>query len=392
MSVPNVPERGAAVGEPPIMVGEPVAITWHGSPWSLAGLGLLNTLLTILTLGIYSFWGRTEVRRRIWSMVRMNGEPFAYTGTGKELFLGYVVVFFIVTVPTILAFSVIPYVAVYLLGPVAGPIVGAIVVVSYMVFLYLLIGTAVYRAMRYRLSRTQWRGIRGAVVGSHWLYGWHYFWTLLANSFAMGWMTPWRSNLLHRQLTNDMRWGETAFRYKGKAGPLYPSYVLVWIGGLVAFALVIGGTIALTWSRIQETVETTGSGQPPTPQPLSWTELASLYGVFALAGLIILLFGANYFARALNYFTNNTSYGGMAGFKLKASAASLLWMRLSNILLTLLSLGILAPVALAREMRYVVDRLEVTGGVDFPANSQSSARLGTRGEGLATAFDVDAFS
>jgi uncharacterized membrane protein YjgN (DUF898 family) len=82
----------------------------------------------------------------------------------------------------------------------------------------------------------------------------------------------------------------------------------------------------------------------------------------------------------------------MAGFKLKASAASLLWMRLSNILLTLLSLGILAPVALAREMRYVVDRLEVTGGVDFPAISQSSARLGTRGEGLATAFDVDAFS
>ncbi len=109
--------------------GEPVSITWHGSPWSLAGLGLLNTMLTILTLGIYSFWGRTEARRRIWSMVRMNGEPFAYTGTGKELFLGYIIVFLIITVPTILAFSVIPYVAIYLLGPVAGPIVGAIFVV-----------------------------------------------------------------------------------------------------------------------------------------------------------------------------------------------------------------------------------------------------------------------
>lgn len=392
MSVPSVPETPAAATEPPDPVGEPVSITWHGSPWSLAGLGLLNTILTVLTLGIYSFWGRTEVRRRIWSMVRMNGEPFAYTGTGKELFVGYLIVFFIITVPTILAFSVIPYVAVYMLGPVAGPIVGALVVVTYLVFIYLLIGTAVYRAMRFRLSRTQWRGIRGSVVGSHWLYGWHYFWTLIANSFAWGWMTPWRSNLLHRQLTNDMRWGETAFKYKGKAGPLYPPFVLVWIGGVIALAIVIGGTLAITWSRIQQTVESTGSGQPPVSEPLSWAELGSIYGLYAIAGLVILMFGANYFARTLNFFTNFTTYGGTTGFKLNASAGSLLWLTISNLLLTIFTLGILGPVALARRMRYVVDRLEVTGGVDFPAIQQSSVGGGTRGEGLATAFDVDAFS
>jgi len=389
MTVPSIAELSAA---PPALAGEPVSVTWHGSPWSLAGLGLLNTLLTILTLGIYSFWGRTEVRRRIWSMVRMNGEPFAYTGTGKELFLGYIIVFFILTVPTILAFSVIPYFAIYLLGPVAGPIVGAIVVVSYMVFLYLLIGTAVYRAMRYRLSRTQWRGIRGAVVGSHWLYGWHYFWTLITNFFAMGWMTPWRSNLLHRQLTNDMRFGETAFKYKGRAGPLYPPFVLVWIGGIIALAIVIGGTLVITWSRIQQTIEAAGGSEPPAPAPLSWTELASIYGLYALAGLVILVFGAHYFARTLNFFTNNTTFAGTSGFKLQASAMSLLWMTISNLALTLFSLGILGPVALARRMRYVVDRLEVTGGVEFPAIVQSTAARGTRGEGLATAFDVDAFS
>jgi uncharacterized membrane protein YjgN (DUF898 family) len=389
MTVPSIAEQSAAL---PVPDGEPISVTWHGSPWSLVGLGLLNTLLTILTLGIYSFWGRTEARRRIWSMIRMNGEPFAYTGTGKELFLGYILVFFIITIPTILAFSVIPYIAGYLLGPVAGPIVAAIFVVSYMVFLYLLIGTAVYRAMRYRLSRSQWRGIRGAVVGSHWLYGWHYFWTLIANSFAMGWMTPWRSNLLHRQLTNDMRWGETAFKYKGKAGPLYPPFVLVWIGGLIALIVVIGGTVLIAWSRIQQGIESTGSGQPPVPEPLSWAELGSIYGLYALGGLVILVFGANYFARTLNFFTNNTAFAGTAGFKLQASAISLLWLTLSNLLLAILSLGILSPVAQARRLRYIVERLEVTGGVAFPTIKQSSAALGTRGEGLATAFDVDAFS
>ncbi len=392
MSVPSVSETPAVAPEPPAPVGEPVSVTWHGSPWSLAGLGLLNTLLTILTLGIYSFWGRTEVRRRIWSMVRMNGEPFAYTGSGKELFLGYIIVFFMITVPTILAFAVVPYAAVYLFGPIAGPIIGIFFILAYTVFLYLLIGTAVYRAMRFRLTRTQWRGIRGAVVGSHWAYGWHYFWTLIANSFAMGWMTPWRSNLLHRQLTNDMRFGETSFKYKGKAGPLYPPFVMAWIGGLAALAIVIGGTFLITWSRIQQTIESAGSGEPPVPEPLSWTELGSIYGLYAVGGLVILLFGAYYFAKTLNFFTNFTSYGGTAGFKLNASAGSLLWLTISNLLLSIFTLGILGPVALARRMRYVVDRLEVTGGVDFPAIQQSSAAGGTRGEGLATAFDVDAFS
>jgi uncharacterized membrane protein YjgN (DUF898 family) len=389
MTVPSIAEQPDT---PPPAIGEPVAITWHGSPWSLVGLGLLNTLLSIVTLGVYSFWGRTEARRRIWSMVRMNGEPFAYTGTGKELFIGYIIVFLIITIPTILAFSVTPYVATYLLGPVVGPIIALVVVLAYMVFIYLLVGTAVYRAMRYRLTRTQWRGVRGAVVGSHWAYGWHYFWTLIANSFAMGWMTPWRSNLLHRQLTNDMRFGETAFKYKGKAGPLYPAFVLAWIGGILALVIVIGGTLLITWSRIQEGIDNAGTGQPPTPEPLSWMELASIYGLYGLAFFVILIFGANYFARTLNYFTNLTSFAGSAGFQLKASALSLLWQTVSNLLLTLFSLGILAPVTQARWMRYIVDRLEITGGVDFAAVNQSQATLGKRGEGLATAFDVDAFS
>ncbi len=390
MTVPTITETPMPPLPEPV---EPVAITWHGSPWSLAGLGLLNMLLSVLTLGIYSFWGRTEVRRRLWSMVRMNGEPFAYTGSGKELFLGYIIVFFIITLPTILAFALVPYVATYFFGPVAGPIIGLSFVFAYLIFIYLLIGTAVYRAMRYRLSRTQWRGIRGAVIGNHWSYGWHYFWTNIANYFAAGWMTPWRSNLLHRTLTNDMRFGESTFKYKGRAGPLYPPFVLVWIGGIIALVIVIGGTAAIMWSRVQDSIEAAGSGNgPPVPEPLSWTELGAMYGLYAIAGLVLLMFGANYFARTLNFFTNFTSFAGTAGFKLRASAASLLWLTVSNLALTIFSLGILGPVAIARRMRYIVDRLEITGGVDFPSIVQSTAGRGTRGEGLATAFDVDAFS
>ena len=86
----------------PRTAGERVDITFAGQPWSLAGLGFYNTLLTLLTLGVYSFWGRTEVRRRLWSMVRLNGEPLEYTGTGKELFLGFLFAMGVVFLPAML--------------------------------------------------------------------------------------------------------------------------------------------------------------------------------------------------------------------------------------------------------------------------------------------------
>ena len=59
--------------------------------------------------------------------------------------------------------------------------------------------------------------------------------------------------------------------------------------------------------------------------------------------------------------------------------------------LALLSLGVLSPVAEARTMRYIIERLSVEGTADWPAVGQNPDALMARGEGLAEAFDVDAF-
>ena len=80
-----------AIATAPQRVGaEPLALAWKQQS-GLIGLSIVNFILRILTLGIYHFWGKTEVRRRIWSAVRLNGEPLEYTGTGKELFIGFLV-------------------------------------------------------------------------------------------------------------------------------------------------------------------------------------------------------------------------------------------------------------------------------------------------------------
>src|SRR3712207_2766510 len=64
-----------------------------------AVLGLKNGLLNLVTLTLYRFWGKTEVRRRVWDGVQMNGEPFEYTGRGVELFMGFLLALGVVGLP-----------------------------------------------------------------------------------------------------------------------------------------------------------------------------------------------------------------------------------------------------------------------------------------------------
>src|SRR5262249_15721956 len=75
------------------------AISWAHPPEGFLRLSLLNGPLPVLTLGVFHFWGKTEVRQRIWSAVRIDGEPLDYRGTGGELFRGFLIVFFLILVP-----------------------------------------------------------------------------------------------------------------------------------------------------------------------------------------------------------------------------------------------------------------------------------------------------
>ncbi len=43
------------------------------------------------TLGIYRFWLATDIRRFLWSNTELAGETFEYTGTARELLIGFLI-------------------------------------------------------------------------------------------------------------------------------------------------------------------------------------------------------------------------------------------------------------------------------------------------------------
>jgi uncharacterized membrane protein YjgN (DUF898 family) len=136
----------------------------------------------------------------------------------------------------------------------------------------------------------------------------------------------------------------------------------------------------------------TGSGAvgPGTPPQFSNGQMAAIAAIVLGALFVFALIRAWYSSRMFNYFASQTKYEGCT-FRLHTTVPSLIWLVASNYLIRLLSLGVLSPIAEARSMRYIVDRLSIEGNIDWPMVGQNPAALMARGEGLAEAFDVDAF-
>jgi uncharacterized membrane protein YjgN (DUF898 family) len=202
---------------------------------------------------------------------------------------------------------------------------------------------------------------------------------------TLGWILPWRAVRLHRVLFNETRFGDNGFAFTGVAGPLYRRFWLVWISGL---ALFITASVAIT-AIIGFDMPRAG-GNVPTMRAPGAGKVAAIIAVVLGAMLVFAMIRAWYSSRMLNYFAAHTKLQG-TGFTLRATAPSLVWLAASNYLIRLMSLGFLSAVTEARSMRYIVDRLSCDGAIAWNQIGQNPDALLKRGEGLAEAFDVDAF-
>ncbi len=349
-------EAGAREAERGTREDMPIDLRWR-QPGGMVGLSIVNFLLSVITLGIYSFWGRTEVRRRIWRGIRVNGEPLQYTGTGKELFLGFVIV------SALLAITVFGYALAMLM--LFGETLGEILMLPLYLVLFWLVGMAIYRARRYRLRRTRWRGIRGTMSGSPARFAWTHFWTSLTVPLTLGWSIPWRQVKLARILHDETRFGNQPFRFNPKASArsLYPPFAMVWFTALLFGMLLAGGII---------------TGTP------------SYYIAAAAAFVGLIYIWLRYHSFRLNWLAEQIGFGNGV-FRLETTPASLFHLGLVHFVVGMLTLGLLMPLVQSWYVGYFVERLSFDGTVDPASILPAGDEMEGAGEGLAQAFDIDMF-
>ncbi|HYM30891.1 MAG TPA: DUF898 family protein [Candidatus Cybelea sp.] len=199
---------------------------------SLALLLLKNYALTLVTLGIYRFWAKTAVRRYFWSSIRIADEPLEYTGRGIELFIGFLIVLAVLIVFAVLN-SAIKFLA------QTDPISAAVLQVVYLIVLIVLVQVAMFRARRYRLSRTRWRGIRCGQDGSTWRYLGIFLLYSLLGIVTLGISTPWARVALERYKMVHTRFGDRYFAFEASGLKLLPKWLVLYLPIVLATALIV---------------------------------------------------------------------------------------------------------------------------------------------------------
>lgn len=336
---------------------------------SLVGLLLRNLGLNIVTLGFYRFWARTRLRRYLWGNVEVLGDPLAYTGTGMELFKGFLVAL-CVLVPAAALYAGLQF----LLAGRTGALVAATAV--FYLAAYVLIQMAVFLARRYRLGRTTWRGIRFGQTGSVWRYtalsiGW-----TLATVVTLGLAAPWGAMARRRYLMEHTLFGDRPFAFSGTGRPLFGKWLLALV--LLPF------TFGLTWiwytaQEFRYAVSCTTLG--PVGARSDVKAGAFIGRLFLLMGAVFCLITAVGIVTAIVV--------AVAGLKVTnpqviGGVATAINFGMIIVFGPVLSWTILyVPL-----LRHVCATLTLTSPEALTDITQSTLPTDSRGEGLADAFDI----
>lgn len=348
------------------------AIEFTGNWREYLPIAASNVLLTIVTLGIYRFWATARQRRYLWSRTEFVGDRLEWTGTGKEMFIGFVIVM-AVLIPIFLFIQFL-FPALVARGKMEAA--GGIFTLFYIGLIYLG-GFAQFRALRYRLSRTWWRGIRGGSNDPGWNYGGEYLGRVALSAMTLFIVWPWAATRLWNARWNQMSFGPLSFRTNLDAEGLKLRWAGLYLAVIGIIALLIAmASYLFVASAVADQVY----------QPGFMAIIVTFFLLFYVAiPLLILHWYAKYYRKA----ADALSIGDLE-FGFDASTWDWLKLFLGNIALAVVTLGFGIAYWGYRNWAFMVRHMHVYGSIDASSLTQSTTHAPGEAEGLADAFDVGA--
>ena len=403
---------------------ESAAIDAH--PLEFSGRGgeyfrvwIVNVLLSIVTLGLYTPWARRRTVQYFYGHTLVADSPLEFTAPQRKMVTGFVLLV-LLTLAYNIAVDTGQDTAVALLllgGAVLAPYLWA-------------------SAMRFRLGNTRWRGLRLRFAAS-WREVYSASWPVFAIAlvwigvvFGLRWVAPelaqaldgatpdgderssampalppalWALLLLgvvlsllffirleynyQSLLVLRTHLGAEAGRWK----PVYMDFVKIWLATVGVFLLCVLGMVALVTLAAGGSVALlAGLGKNAGV----WVFFLFLFGFFALFMLLLLASAPARAYREARMFLlqwNNIGVSQVARFRCTLSVRGFVWLRVRNLLLTLLTLGFYRPFARVSEyaMKLESVTLHVKGGVDQLAGQMLRHQEGGLGDALADAAGLD---
>jgi uncharacterized membrane protein YjgN (DUF898 family) len=325
----NAIEAVKAQGANVVVEPDEHSASFHGNGKDLFVMYLVAALLSVVTLGLYSFWAKAKIRRYFYSQTEFAADRFAYHATGRELFFGWL--------RGIVIFACLAALPVGIAIAITGDVQQGIRFGAPFVYLMILplMPLLIVSAWRFRMSRTSWRGIRFSFRGRAGEFARVYFLGIVLTAITFGIYAPFFMMNLRRYLVGNTYLGTAPFKFNGEGGPV--------LGRIFLALLLHIPTLGLVW-----------------------------------------IWHSAWYHR----YTWGKTYFQQARFRSTVNGADLFGHYFVTGALTLLTLGLYFPWAVVRSMEFNLNRLTLVGRLDF-AQIQQDARLASvTGEGLADVLDV----
>jgi len=336
---------------------QPLQLRFIGSGSEYFRIWIVNLLLTVVTLGIYSAWAKVRTLQYFYRNTQLAGSSFDYHGSPMAILKGRAIFF-----------------GLLVLLKVAGYVSPYLWLVLFVVFVVVL-PWLILRSLGFRMANSSYRGLRFAFTGqTAEAYKVFLLWPLLA-VFTAYLLAPLAHQRLKRFQHRNTRFGTAPFDFSATPGNFYGVYLRTF--GLAVLAFVVAGAvIAVLGVSI-------GKAQSGAGRAIV---IALMVGLMYAAMLFL---GPYFMSRLQNLVWNHTTLGAHR-FQSQVSAGKLFWIYLTNAVLIVITIGLFTPFARVRALRCKIDSVTLlaAGSLDnFVAGE--TTKVGALGDAAVDWYDID---
>jgi uncharacterized membrane protein YjgN (DUF898 family) len=312
-------------------------IGFTGKASEYFGIWIVNVFLTVVTLGIYSAWAKVRRNRYFYGNTVLLGRSFEYHAKGSQILIGRLIVLGAFVVLNVVA-AVVPLL-------VLLPTIVVLIALPWLVA----------RGLRFSARVTSYRNVRFDFVGGA---GGAFKAIILGSVLAVltiGILTPLASRWMARYVGSNLRYGGKAFDTDPTLGALYKSWLLsflIALAGLAVIALLVFMNLSLILPMIETPGQLTPEEQVPVIASL-FLGYVVLFASFGIAGLF-------YRAGVRNVAWSAATFDGGHRLSSDLSRTRYTWIAISNVIVTLITFGLMRPWAAVRLARYTWEHTGIT--------------------------------
>ena len=356
------PPTDARPGSASVQAPQRLRFTGTGSGYF--GIWIVNLLLTIVTVGIYSAWAKVRRLQYFYRHTELAGSSFDFHGSPVRILVGRILA---------LALLLLYNYSIRLHSVWTLVVIAALAVVM---------PWLLRNSFRFRLYNASWRGtrfhFRGGVASAYRVFLLNGILTVITIYL----LAPFMHQRLKAYQHGNSYFGQTRCSFHARVGQFYQIYLLVLLA-IVAFFVLIGfAGVGSTFAAIGQAQR---HGGHVDARALA-KALAVIYGVLILiAGSI----GPAFHALVTNLIWNCTRVGEHR-FKCDLSPWRMIWIAMSNLVLVAVTLGFFIPWAMVRLAKYQIESVELLPASDLQEFvAAEPENIGAVGEEAAGAFDFD---